>query len=83
VFIVVRVKCDPQFSVISEMADLKEQLICMKFCFILRKSALKMHEMLKTAFDDNAMRRTQTFECSLKSNVGKLWLKILTIQVIP
>jgi hypothetical protein len=27
VFIVVRVKCDPRFSGISEMADLKEQRI--------------------------------------------------------
>jgi hypothetical protein len=62
VFIVVRVKYDPRFSVISEMADLKEQRICMKFCFKLGKTASETHEMLKTAFGDNAMGRTQTFE---------------------
>jgi hypothetical protein len=55
VFIVVRVKCDLRFSVISEMADLKEQRICVNFCFKLWKSASETHETLKTAFGDNAM----------------------------
>jgi hypothetical protein len=62
VFIVVRVKRDPRFSVISEMADLKLQRICAKFCFELGKTASETHEMLKTAFGDSAMRRTQAFE---------------------
>jgi hypothetical protein len=61
-FIVVRVKCDPRFSVISKMADLKEQRICVKFCFALGRTASETHEMLKTAFGDNAMGTTQTFE---------------------
>jgi hypothetical protein len=56
VFIVVRVKCDPRFS-----ADLKEQRICVKSCF-LGKATSKTHKMLKTAFGDNAMGRTQTSE---------------------
>jgi hypothetical protein len=46
----------------SEMADLKKQNVCVKFCFELGKTASETHEMLKTAFGDNAMRRTQTFE---------------------
>jgi hypothetical protein len=62
VFIVVRVKCDPRFSVINEMAGLKEQRICVKFCIKLGKTASETHEVLKTAFGDNAMGRTQTFE---------------------
>jgi hypothetical protein len=62
VFIVVFVKCDLRFSVISEIADLKEQGICVKFCFKLGKTASETHEMLKTAFGGNAMGRTQTFE---------------------
>jgi hypothetical protein len=33
-----------------------------KFCFQLGKTALELHEMLKTDVSDNAMRRTQTFE---------------------
>jgi hypothetical protein len=41
---------------------LKEKRICVKFCFRPEKTASKRHEMLKTAFGDNAMGRTQTFE---------------------
>jgi hypothetical protein len=44
------------------MADLKEQRIYVKFCFRLWKTASEKHEMLKTAFGDDAMGRTQTFE---------------------
>jgi hypothetical protein len=44
------------------MVDLKEQHICVKFCFKLGKAASQMHEMLRTAFGDNAMGSTQTFE---------------------
>jgi hypothetical protein len=36
------------------MADLKEQSICVKFCFKCGKSASETHEMLETAFGDNA-----------------------------
>jgi hypothetical protein len=44
------------------MVDLKAQCICVKFCFKLKKTSLEMHEMLKKAFSDNAMGRTQTLE---------------------
>jgi hypothetical protein len=36
------------------MADLKEQCLCLKFCFIFGKTASETHEMLKTAFGDMA-----------------------------
>jgi hypothetical protein len=44
------------------MVDMIEQCICVKFCFKRGKSASETHEMLKTAFGDNVMGRTQTFE---------------------
>jgi hypothetical protein len=44
------------------MADLKEQSIFLKFCFRLGKTASETHEVLKTAFVDNAVGRTQTSE---------------------
>jgi hypothetical protein len=44
------------------MADLKQQSICIKFCFILGKCASGTHEMPKTAFGDNLIQRTWTFE---------------------
>jgi hypothetical protein len=40
------------------MADLKQQPVCVKFCFELSKTALEMHEILKTAFVYSAMERT-------------------------
>jgi hypothetical protein len=43
------------------MANLKEQRICIKFSFRLRKTALEIHKMLKTAFGDNATGRTSDF----------------------
>jgi hypothetical protein len=41
-----------------------------------------MHEMLKAAFSDNVMGRTQTTEWFLDSSMRKLWLKIVSIQVV-
>jgi hypothetical protein len=42
------------------MADLKEQRICIKFCFKLGKTASETHRVLKEAFGDNALGQTQT-----------------------
>jgi hypothetical protein len=52
------------------MAHLKEQRICVKFCFKLGKTASEMHEMLKTAFGYNAMGR-KTLSGPLDSNLGR------------
>ena len=43
------------FSCVSaniEMADVKEQRICIKFCFKLNKTAAETHRMLKEAFGE-------------------------------
>jgi hypothetical protein len=44
------------------MTDVKEQRICIKFCFILGKMAVETHKVLKEAFGDNALGLTQTYE---------------------
>jgi hypothetical protein len=44
------------------MAELKEQRICIMFCFILEKTAPGTFEVLKRAGYDDAMSRRQTFE---------------------
>ena len=36
-------------SVIIEMADFREQHVCIKFCFKLGETATECYEMLKTA----------------------------------
>jgi len=44
-----------------EMADVKEQRICIKFCFKLNKTAAETHQMLK-AFGEQALSQARTFE---------------------
>jgi hypothetical protein len=39
------------------MADLREQRVCLKFCFKLGKTAAETHQMLKQAFGDNSSVR--------------------------
>ena len=44
------------------MADFREQRACIKFYFKLGKTATECYEMLKTAFGEQAMGRSQTFQ---------------------
>jgi hypothetical protein len=64
------------------MVQLKES-ICIKLCFKLRRTALEMYEMLKTAFGDNVMGGTQTFEWFSGFKHGELRPKIVSVQVVP
>jgi hypothetical protein len=50
--------------IVSQLPDWKEQHICMKSVPNSVKTAMEIHEMLKIAFGDNAMGRTQIFEWS-------------------
>ena len=49
-------------SAIIKMADFREQCACTKFCFKLGKTATECYEMLKTAFGEQAIGRSQTFQ---------------------
>jgi len=44
------------------MADVKEQRICIEFCFKFNKSAAETHRMLKQAFGAQALSQARTFE---------------------
>jgi hypothetical protein len=44
------------------MTYVKEEWICIKFCFKLSKTASEIHRMLKEAFGDNDLGQTQTYE---------------------
>jgi len=46
----------------TEMADIKEQRICIKFCFKLNKTAAETNRMLKEAFGEQALSQARTFE---------------------
>lgn len=41
------------------MADIKEQPICLKYCFKLGKNAVDIHCMLQHAFSNQALRATK------------------------
>jgi hypothetical protein len=43
------------------MAALREQRVCINFCFKLEKTAAETHQMLKQAFGDNSLGQTQTY----------------------
>jgi len=43
------------------MTDFKEQRICIKFCFNLKKTAAETHRMLQEALGDNAMSQSKPF----------------------
>jgi len=44
------------------MTDVKEQWICIQFCFKLDKMAAETHKVLKEAFGDNVLGKMQTCE---------------------
>jgi hypothetical protein len=49
-------------SAIIEMVDVKEQRICIKFCFKLTKTVAETHRMLKEAFGEQALSQARTSE---------------------
>ena len=61
-------------SAIIEMADFREQRACIKFCFKLGKTATECYEMLKTAFGEQAMGRSQTFQWFSRFKAGRTWI---------
>jgi hypothetical protein len=61
--------------------DLKDWIIYLKFCFILWGTALETQEMLKKYFASNAKGRTQNVIGFLESNIWKLGLKTVRVQV--
>jgi hypothetical protein len=56
------------------MADVKEQRICINFCFNLGNTAAETHKMLKEAFGDNALSLTQTYEWFKRFKNGRMSL---------
>jgi hypothetical protein len=54
--------CFCRFAILFffEMVDVKEQRVCIKFCFKLGNSAAKTHQIVKQEFGDDALGQTQT-----------------------
>ena len=45
----------------ARITDVKEQLICIKFCFKFGKTASETNRVHKEALGDNVLRQTQTY----------------------
>ncbi|PNF33096.1 hypothetical protein B7P43_G15744 [Cryptotermes secundus] len=54
------------------MTDFREQRAAVKFCFLLGKSGTETLEMLKTAYKDDAMGKTQVFEWLSRFKNGEM-----------
>jgi hypothetical protein len=54
-----------------EMAVVKKQRICIKFCFKLNKTAAETHRMLKEAFGEQALSQARAFEWSKRFKDGR------------
>ena len=50
------------FSSFFVMADLSEQRAAVKFCFLLGKNAAVSVVMMKTAYNDSVMGKTQVYQ---------------------
>ena len=54
------------------MADFREQRACIKFYLKLGKTVTEYYEMLKTAFGEQAMGRSQTFQWFSRLKAGRI-----------
>jgi hypothetical protein len=44
------------------MGDLRQQRVCIKFCFKFGQTAAETHQILKKAFGDNSLGQTRTYD---------------------
>jgi len=64
-----------------EMVDVKEQRICIQFCFKLNKTAAETHKMLKEAFGEQALSQARTSEWFKHFKDGQESVKTINILV--
>jgi len=57
------------------MADNKEQGVCLKFCFLLGKSAAETDLMLQEAFEEETVSKTRIYYWTSRSNPHELNLQ--------
>jgi len=59
-----------RFSDIGGMVEVDKQRVCIKFCVRVGKTGSETFEMLKQAFGDSCMSRSQTFEWFVRFKNG-------------
>lgn len=68
---------------ISNMADLRELRVYIKFSFKLEKKVAEMQHMLKEAFDNEAMSQIQTYKQFKISKIAEHPLKMTQMFWVP
>jgi hypothetical protein len=63
-----------RFSRDKKMSAFHEHRICVKFCVKTGKSVTETFEMLKIAFEEEAMCRTQTYKWWKRFKEGQTWI---------
>jgi hypothetical protein len=66
-----------QHPAIIVMGDHKEQRVCMKFCFLLEKTAADTIVMLQQAFKDDAFGISQVYEWFSRFKNGNMSIEDL------
>jgi len=54
------------------MTEMKDQRICIKFCFKLGKTPSETHRMLKEVFGDNSFGQMLTYEWFKRFKKGRM-----------
>ena len=57
------------------MADLKERRVCIRFCFLLRKTAAETVTMLREALKEEALSQARVYEWFSRFKRGDMSLK--------
>jgi len=57
------------------MADLKEQRVCIEFCFLLGKTAAENVTMLREAFKEEALSQARVYEWLSRFKRGDMSLE--------
>ena len=65
-------KCLLQSWAIFMIPDNKEQRVCVKFCFLLGKSAAETVLMLQEAFEEEALSKTQVYKWYSRFKWGEM-----------
>jgi len=52
------------------MTDLKEQSVCIKFCFLLGKTAAETVTMLREAFKEETLSQARVYEWNFRFKRG-------------
>jgi hypothetical protein len=66
-----------QHPAIIVVGDHKEQRVCVKFCFLLEKTAGETTVMLQQAFKDDAFGKSQAYEWAFRFKNGNMSIEDL------